>query len=94
MLKSILQKLLMNTEENNQVILLTIPPYSPFLNPWEKLILKIKSSIKVSQRNGKLISFRSFKAVVDRFDIIAMRNWIRESREETFNYIKTYVVDK
>ena len=92
--KSMLQKILMNTEENNQVILLTIHPYSPFLNPWEKLILKIKSSIKMSQRNGKLISLRSFKAVVDRFDIIAMRNWIRESREETFNYIKTYVVDK
>ena len=42
-----LQKLLINTEENNQVILLTIPPYSPFLNPLEKLILKIKSSIKM-----------------------------------------------
>ena len=72
--KSMFQKLLMNTEENNQVILLTISPYSPFLNPWEKLILKIKSSIKMSQRNGKLISLRSFKAIVDRFDIIAMRN--------------------
>ena len=91
--KSMLQKLLMNTEENNQVILLTIP-HSPFFNKWEKLILKIKSSIKMSQRNGKLISLRSFKAVVDRFDIIAMRNWIKESREETFYYIKTYVVDK
>ena len=48
----------------------------------------------MSQRNGKLISLRSFKAAFDRFDAIAMRNWIRESREETFNYIKTYVVDK
>ena len=38
---------------DNKIIVLTIPPYEPALNPAEKLILAIKTKIKSSREKGK-----------------------------------------
>ena len=36
--------------ENSKIMMLTIPPYEPFLNPAEKFILAVKSKIRQKKR--------------------------------------------
>ena len=39
--------------ENSKIMILTIPPYKPSLNPAEKFILEVKSKIRQKRRRGQ-----------------------------------------
>ena len=67
--------------------ILTIPAYSPFLNPCEKLIQKIKSSIRSHQSQQKLISLPTIKAIVDKISPKTLQNCVTESYEETLQIL-------
>ena len=87
-------KLINELCRKNQVIMLTVPSYSPFLNSCEKLILKIKIAIRTMQRKARIISLRSFRNVIDKLGATTMKISIAESWQETFNYIKSYICHK
>ena len=47
----------------HKINLITIPAYWLFVNPWEKLILNVKSKVRKSQRKGWLISLMTLKNI-------------------------------
>ena len=51
------------------IVMLTIPAYCPFLNPCEKLILKIKSAARKFQRVGELVTLQTLKHIVWQFQL-------------------------
>ena len=78
--------------KTQNILMLTIPAYWPFLNPWEKLILKIKSTARRFQRQGKLVTLQTFKSITDSISSSTLQKWITESKLETYNFIKDFII--
>ena len=78
--------------KTQNILMLTIPAYWPFLNPWEKLILKIKSTARKFQRQGKLVTLQTFKSITDSISSSTLQKWITESKLETYNFIKDFII--
>ena len=70
------------TEEKQRFLLTSnllftiIPTYSPWLNPWEHLILAIKAKIRQIQRNDKMITLNTIKRIIDEFDHCDSKKYI------------------
>ena len=72
---------------SSNLLLTTIPTYSPWLNPWEHLILAIKAKIRQIQRNDKMITLNSIKGIIDELDQSDLKKYIVASLKETLNYV-------
>ena len=73
--------------ENKKQLLITIPSYSPWLNPWEHLIRSIKSKIRMKQKNNKIITLSLIKSIIDEFDKCDLKKLQISSIKETLNFI-------
>ena len=69
--------------EEYKLWLITIPSYSPFVNPCEKLILNIKSRIRKVGRSGKEITLKTFKNWIDSIKPDELRKWVLKSFIDT-----------
>ena len=72
---------------NQQLWLITIPPYSPFVNSWEKLILLIKSRMRRKEREGRNISLRTFKNWMNEIKKDELNGWIKANLKETLDLV-------
>ena len=77
------------TMKRDNILALTIPPYSPWLNPWEYLIRSIKTNIRKIQGTGKLITLRTIKQVVDKVNQEELRKYLKMSIKETLRFINS-----
>ena len=77
------------TLKRHTILALTIPPYSPWLNPWEHLIRSIKTKIRKIQGTGKLITLRTIKQVVDKANQDELKNYFEMSIKETLRFINS-----
>ena len=73
--------------EDTKQLLITIPSYSPWLNPWEHLIRSIKSKIRMKQRANKLITLSLIKGIIDEIDKSDLNRLQISSIKETINFI-------
>ena len=73
--------------EDTKQLLITIPSYSPCLNPWEHLIRSIKSKIRMKQRANKLITLSLIKGIIDEIDKSDLNRLQISSIKETINFI-------
>ena len=69
---------------------ITIPPYSPQLNPAEKLIEAIKIKVRKDWIENKSLSLKWIHKIVDELDRETWRKWILSSRIETINRLQTF----
>ena len=69
--------------EEYKLLLITIPPYSPFVNSWEKLILNIISRVRKVGRSGKEITLNTFKNWIDSIKADELRKWVLKSFIDT-----------
>ena len=72
------------------ILMLTIPAYSPFCNPCERLILRIKSKARKLKMSGSLITLQTFKRIWDEIEPTSLQDCITESLIETYYFIKNY----
>ena len=72
------------------MLMITIPTYSPFLNPWEKLILRIKSAARKIKASRKVVTLQTFRGVFDGIRKDSLRDWIKDSMTETYDFIKEF----
>ena len=72
------------------ILAVTIQPYSPFWNPCEKLILRIKSAARKIKESGKIITLQTFKEIIDRLQPESFKTWKRESWLEAYYFLKNY----
>ena len=77
------------TLKRHNILALTIPPYSPWLNPWEHLIRSIKTIIRKIQGTEKLITLRTIKQVVDKVNQEELRKYLEMSIKETLRFINS-----
>ena len=66
---------------------MTIPPYSPQLNPAKKLIGGIKSKIKQAWVNNKSLSLTLLQKIIDSD---AWRKWVLSGKIETINKLQAF----
>ena len=66
------------TLKRHNILALTIPPYSQWLNPWEHLIRSINTNIRKIHGTGKLITLRTIKQVVDKVNQVELRKYLNE----------------
>ena len=78
----------------SKVWAITIPPYWPFINAWEKLILIIKNRVRKNERKGINISLQTFKKMIDEISEDELRSWITESFIYTFRIIQKAQFDE
>ena len=71
-----------------KISLITIPAYSPFVNPCEKAILIIKSKVRKIERNGKIINLRTFMKWINEITADSLKSWVMESWRETKYFIR------
>ena len=76
--------------KNSNLCIVPIIPYSPFLNPIEKLNLFIKSTIRKIQKSGRLTTLKVFQNVISSIISHTLHKWIRDSHVETYNLIQRY----
>ena len=67
--------------------IISIPPYWPYVNAWEKLILIIKQRIRMIERTGREINLRVFKQWIDRLNAEELEEWAKQSTFEALNII-------
>ena len=72
------------------ILAVTIPPYSPFCNPCEKLILRIKSSTRKIKASGWIITLLTFKDIIDSLQPESFAAWVKESWLEAYHFLKNY----
>ena len=72
------------------ILVVTIPAYSPFCNPCEKLILRIKSKARKLKMSGHLVTLQTFKKIIDEIKPASLQDCIKESLIETYYFIKNY----
>ena len=77
--------------KSTNLCIITIVPYSPFLNPTEKLILFIKSKIWKIQKNRKLITLKVIQKIIDDITERSLSKWISDSKIETINLIRKFL---
>ena len=69
---------------------ISIPPYSPQLNPAEKIIGVIKKKKKESWIDSKPLNLQLVKRIVDEISEETWSGWILSSRNESFKKIKVF----
>ena len=79
-----------NFYKESGVLIITIPSYSPFKNPWKKLILRIKSVARKIKASRKVVTLQMFRDVFDIMRKDSLRNWIKDSMTETYDFIKEF----
>ena len=67
--------------------MVSIPPYWPYVDPWEKLILIIKNRVKILERKGTEINFRDFKKIIYNLVIKEIEEWIAKSRTDSLSLV-------
>ena len=80
---SVVQKFL----KEQELWIISIPPYWPYVNAWEKLILIIKQQIRMIERKGREINLRVFKQWIDRLTVKELEHWAKQSSSETLKII-------
>ena len=80
------QKVALYFEDNN-LLLQTIPAYSPWMNPVEKLILSIKAKMRKLQQLGNLISLPLIRKVIKEINESNLQTYFDMSRFETAMFI-------
>ena len=76
--------------EKHSIKWLTIPPYSPQLNPAEKIIGMIKSKIRSASTKNKQLSLSLVKQIVDDTTEETWMKWILSSRMEVYKTMKFF----
>ena len=76
--------------KNLQLSLLTITPCSPALNPWEKLILALKTALKAKKAQGKVIYLQTIASIVKEIKRNKLEGFIRASRQEWLDLINSF----
>ena len=77
--------------KNKAVRILTIAPYEPWLNPAEKLILALKSKLRMLHNRGKLITLSIAKSVADEIAQVKLESTINSSIKETLDKMKKII---
>ena len=72
------------------ILMLAIPAYSPFCNPCERLILRIKSKARKLKMSGSLFTLQTFKRIWDEIEHTSLQDCIAVSLIETYYFIKNY----
>ena len=72
------------------ILAITIPTYSPFLNPCEKIKLRIKSAARKIKGSGKIVVLQTFKEIIDNIQRDSLLAWVEQSRIEAYNFIRNY----
>ena len=67
---------------------ITIPPYSPQLNPTEKLIAVIKKKLHQCWISRKSLNLNLIKTFIDESSEVLCQQWIKSAREETYKKMK------
>ena len=70
----------------NEVRWITIPTYTPQLNPAEKIIAVIKSKIRKQRMDSKIMSLNKIKEIVDEISKETWEKWIKSSMLESYKY--------
>ena len=70
----------------NKVRWITIPTYTPQLNPAEKIIAVIKSKIRKQWMDSKIMSLNKIKEIVDEISKETWEKWIKSSMLESYKY--------
>ena len=70
----------------NEVRWITIPTYTPQLNPAEKIIAVIKSKIRKQWMDSKIMSLNKIKEIVDKISKETWEKWIKSSMLESYKY--------
>ena len=73
--------------KENEVRWITIPTYTPQLNPAEKIIAVIKSKINKAWMDSKIMSFNKIKEIVDEISKETWEKWIKSSMFESYKYL-------
>ena len=68
----------------------TITPYSPQLNPAEKIIGFIKNKLRGAWLDGKPLSIAALKKILDNITPEIWNGWIKSSRTEIMNKMKIF----
>ena len=68
--------------------ILTVASYEPWLNPAEKLILALKSKLKMLHNSGKLITLSIVKSVADEVIKVKLESMTNSSIKETLDKMK------
>ena len=82
--------LVKNAVEKLQLSLLTITPYSPALNPCEKLILALKTTLKAKKAQGKIICLKTIASIAKEIKINQLEGFIKASRQEWLDKINSF----
>ena len=68
---------------------ITIPPYSPQLNPWEKIIANIKTKLKSLWLRNEPLNLNIMKKVIDEVGESTWRGWIESAKFEIYTKMMT-----
>ena len=74
-----------------KIQLITIPGYWPYLNPAEKLILQLKSKMKLFHKNNKITNMNKVKKILDDMNQNNLNKWVIDSRKETLEIIRQWI---
>ena len=77
---------------NNKLWLITIQAYYPFVNTWEKLILIIKSRVRIEERKSKVVNQQMFKKFIDSIKSWELQKGISESFKESSELIHKIII--
>ena len=72
------------------ILAITIPTYIPFLNPCDKIKLRIKSAARKIEGSGKIVVLQTFKEIIDNIQRDSLLAWVEQSRIEAYNFIRNY----
>ena len=75
--------------QNKNLLLQTIPAYSPWMNPAEKLVSSIKSKIRKSQQTGRLVSLSLIKRIIQDINQSNLKSYFDMSLFETAMFINS-----
>ena len=64
---------------------ITIPPYSPQLNPCEKIIAVIKTKLRSYWVRDESLNLRIVKKIIDEIDENIWKGWIEAAKIEIYN---------
>ena len=78
--------------KGRKIRMMFITPYEPSLNPAEKLIMAIKTKLKVREFHGHPLSLASVRGVVEQLVHINFQKLINASLMESMNKMKTYIL--
>ena len=71
---------------------ISITPYSPQLNPAEKIIAVIKSGLRNTFINGRMLSLTMIKTILDKSTLETAAGWVRASQIESLIKMKSFEI--